>query len=72
MRIGVPQETLEGERRVALIPDTVKSLSAKDIDVTIESGAGVTVAAQAVSNAGTLGWALTTAEIVALDTASGR
>jgi proton-translocating NAD(P)+ transhydrogenase subunit alpha len=41
MRIGVPQETLEGERRVALIPDTVKSLSAKDIEVTIESGAGV-------------------------------
>ena len=41
MRIGVPKETLEGERRVALIPDTVKSLSAKDIEVTIESGAGV-------------------------------
>ena len=41
MRIGVPQETLEGERRVALIPDTVKSLTAKDVDVTIESGAGV-------------------------------
>lgn len=41
MRIGVPQETLEGERRVALIPDTVKSLSAKDVEVTVESGAGV-------------------------------
>jgi NAD(P) transhydrogenase subunit alpha len=40
MRIGVPQETLEGERRVALIPDSVKSLTGKGIDVTIESGAG--------------------------------
>ena len=40
MRIGVPQETLEGERRVALIPDSVKSLTAKGIEVTIESGAG--------------------------------
>jgi NAD(P) transhydrogenase subunit alpha len=40
MRIGVPQETLEGERRVALIPDSVKSLTGRGIDVTIESGAG--------------------------------
>ena len=41
MRIGVPQETLEGERRVALIPDSVKSLVDKGIEVTVESGAGV-------------------------------
>jgi NAD(P) transhydrogenase subunit alpha len=40
MRIGVPRETLEGERRVALIPEAVKSLEAKDLDVVVESGAG--------------------------------
>jgi NAD(P) transhydrogenase subunit alpha len=40
MRIGVPKETLEGERRVALIPDSVRALTAKDIEVSVESGAG--------------------------------
>ncbi len=40
MKIGVPKETAEGERRVALIPDVVKSLAAKEIDVVVESGAG--------------------------------
>lgn len=40
MRIGVPKETLEGERRVALIPDSVKLLVGKDLEVTLESGAG--------------------------------
>jgi NAD(P) transhydrogenase subunit alpha len=40
MRIGVPKETLQGERRVALIPDTVKALKGKDLDVVVESGAG--------------------------------
>ena len=41
MRIGVPKESIEGERRVALIPDTVKALTAKDLEVVVESGAGV-------------------------------
>ena len=41
MKIGVPKETVEGERRVALIPDVVKSLTAKNLDVVVESGAGV-------------------------------
>ena len=41
MRIGVPKETLEGERRVALIPESVKALKAKGLDVVVESGAGV-------------------------------
>ncbi len=41
MRIGVPKETVAGERRVALIPETVKSLAGKGLDVTVESGAGV-------------------------------
>jgi NAD(P) transhydrogenase subunit alpha len=41
MRIGVPKEAIEGERRVALIPDTVKALKGKDLDVVVESGAGL-------------------------------
>jgi len=41
MRLGVPKESQEGERRVALIPDTVKSLVGKGLDVVVESGAGV-------------------------------
>jgi NAD(P) transhydrogenase subunit alpha len=40
LKIGVPKETAEGERRVALIPDVVKSLVEKEIDVVVESGAG--------------------------------
>ncbi len=41
MRIGVPKEALEGERRVALIPDAVKALTGRELDVTVEPGAGV-------------------------------
>ncbi len=41
MKVGVPKESVEGERRVALIPDTVKALTGKDLDVVVESGAGV-------------------------------
>jgi NAD(P) transhydrogenase subunit alpha len=33
MKIGVPKETAEGERRVALVPDVVKALTAKEIEV---------------------------------------
>jgi H+-translocating NAD(P) transhydrogenase subunit alpha len=41
MRIGVPKETAEGERRVALIPDVVKSLKRNEnLDVVVEAGAG--------------------------------
>src|ERR671921_138479 len=40
MKIGVPKETAEGERRVALVPDVVKALTAKEIEVTVEPGAG--------------------------------
>ncbi len=40
MNVGVPKETAEGERRVALIPDAVSSLSEKGIDVVVEAGAG--------------------------------
>ena len=40
MKVGVPKETVEGERRVALVPDVAKSLAAKEIEVAVESGAG--------------------------------
>lgn len=42
MKIGVSKEGSEGERRVALVPDSVRALSARDgVEVLIESGAGV-------------------------------
>ncbi len=40
MIIGVPKETAEGERRVALIPEGVKALKKLGVDVLIEAGAG--------------------------------
>ncbi len=41
MKIGVPKETADGERRVALVPDIVKSLKRNEkLDVLVESGAG--------------------------------
>jgi H+-translocating NAD(P) transhydrogenase subunit alpha len=40
MRIGVPKETAEHERRVALIPDVVGSLTGKNLEVVVEPGAG--------------------------------
>ncbi|MBI3855492.1 MAG: Re/Si-specific NAD(P)(+) transhydrogenase subunit alpha [Planctomycetes bacterium] len=40
MKIGIPKETAPGERRVALIPETVKKLAAKKIETVIETGAG--------------------------------
>jgi NAD(P) transhydrogenase subunit alpha len=41
LKVGVPKESREGERRVALIPDVVGSLTGKEIEVAVESGAGV-------------------------------
>lgn len=41
MLIGVPKETWPGERRVALVPLTVKKLKSAGFDLTIETGAGV-------------------------------
>src|SRR5919205_2776573 len=40
MVVGVPKETAPGERRVALVPEVVKRLRGKDIDVVVEAGAG--------------------------------
>ena len=36
----MPKESREGERRVALIPDVVRSLTEGSVDVAVESGAG--------------------------------
>jgi NAD(P) transhydrogenase subunit alpha len=41
MRIGVPEETAEGERRVALVPDVVRRLTAAGHQVVVEPGAGM-------------------------------
>ena len=40
MRIGVPKESAEGERRVALVPETVKKLVAKGHEIVVETQAG--------------------------------
>ncbi len=40
MRVGVPRETAPGERRVALVPETVSRLVAAGFDVVVEPGAG--------------------------------
>jgi NAD(P) transhydrogenase subunit alpha len=40
MRIAVPKETRENERRVALVPESVKKLVKAGIEVVIERGAG--------------------------------
>ncbi len=40
MRIAVPAEIRENERRVALVPESVKKLTKAGIDVAVESGAG--------------------------------
>jgi H+-translocating NAD(P) transhydrogenase subunit alpha len=41
MHIGVPAETLAGETRVAVTPETVKKLVAQGHSVSVQSGAGV-------------------------------
>ena len=40
MQIGVPQETVEGERRVALVPEVVRKLTGKGLEVLVQKGAG--------------------------------
>src|SRR5581483_4333285 len=40
MRVGVPKETAEGERRVALVPDVARSLAGRELEVVVERGAG--------------------------------
>jgi NAD(P) transhydrogenase subunit alpha len=40
MKISVPKETAERERRVALVPDVVQRLAGEEHDVAVEPGAG--------------------------------
>ena len=40
MKIGVPKEIAVGERRVALVPEVVKKLKTKGVDVLVQRGAG--------------------------------
>ncbi|NUT55195.1 MAG: NAD(P)(+) transhydrogenase (Re/Si-specific) subunit alpha, partial [Thermoleophilia bacterium] len=41
MRVAVPRETGAGERRVALVPDSVGRLVASGFAVAVEEGAGL-------------------------------
>ena len=40
MKVGVPKESAEGERRVALVPDVVTKLGQRGVEVVLETGAG--------------------------------
>ena len=40
MRIAILKEVVPGERRVAIVPDTVKRLVAKQIEISVQAGAG--------------------------------
>ncbi len=41
MKVGLPRESVPGERRVALVPETVSKLIGEGMEVVVESGAGV-------------------------------
>ena len=40
MRVGIPRETTQGERRVALVPESVGKLAAAGFELVVEAGAG--------------------------------
>ena len=40
MKVGVPKESAAGERRVALVPDSVRRLQEAGVDVLVERAAG--------------------------------
>ena len=67
MTVGVPKETAAGERRVALVPDVVRKLSARGLEVVVEPGAGeqALVPDSAFADAGaTLGADVWSADVV--------
>jgi len=45
MRVAVPKEIRDGEKRVALVPDIINKLTRLGLGVSIESGAGLTAQA---------------------------
>jgi NAD(P) transhydrogenase subunit alpha len=40
MKLGVPNQSAQGEKRVALVPDVAKKLAARAVECVVESGAG--------------------------------
>ena len=40
MKVAIPRETVGGETRVAVIPETVKRFVGKGLEVIVETGAG--------------------------------
>jgi NAD(P) transhydrogenase subunit alpha len=40
MKLGVPNQSAQGERRVALVPETAKKLSTRGVETVVEAGAG--------------------------------
>jgi NAD(P) transhydrogenase subunit alpha len=40
MKVGAPKETAQGERRVAMVPDVAKAMTANELQVAVEPGAG--------------------------------
>jgi H+-translocating NAD(P) transhydrogenase subunit alpha len=40
VKVGIPKEVAEGERRVGLVPETVGRLVKDGFEVLVESGAG--------------------------------
>jgi len=41
VRVAVPKETLQGERRVALVPSLLKQMSNLGVELVVEKGAGI-------------------------------
>jgi NAD(P) transhydrogenase subunit alpha len=54
VKVAVPAETIPGERRVAVTPETVQLLTAAGLDVVVQAGAGVhcSITDQAYADAG--------------------
>ena len=44
VRVGVPRETVAGERRVALVPESVEAAGRRGFEVVVEPGAGAAAA----------------------------
>jgi len=68
MKVGVPKETVAGERRVALVPEVIRKLAAKGFEFVVEPGAGseAMLADAAYEEAGaTLGEDVWSADVVA-------
>ena len=40
MKVGVPKETVDGERRVALVPEVIRKMAAKGFEFVVQPGAG--------------------------------